>query len=629
MGEIREIIHQETTPSDATELPDDISAAGLAEVFDPAYEISTGARDKLRRMLSSMPGGSIGIAGPRGAGKSTLLASICATKTDEKTQRKALSVLLPAPVEYQARDFLLHIFSSLCKRVLELTGVEDRRDNWQALEALALPARPRLEKLLGRLSFVALGFGILLLIAGVWLADFASRQKPAAAVPAAANQTQSSQPAQANQGASNAGTADPGFGDLVNAMEINPGSVFITGAMLTLACFGFFIFSSIRRGRFDPLMYREWFKDEQPHPSQQEENIPPIGLKARNELREIRFQQSFSSGWSGTLKLPVGFEGALQSATSLAQNQLSLPEVVDRFRKFAKDSAQQYQVIVGIDELDKLESDESAQRFLNDIKAIFGIEQVYYLISVSESAMSSFERRGLPFRDAFDSSFDNIVYVDYLNLNEAQRLLSRRVIGLPSPFVCLCHSLSGGLARDLIRVCRDLLELHHTDPVKKGLSLLANSLLETDLRRKLRAITVAAKKITLEPDVSDFLSRIANLGGPIQANRLLAFCADLSAGNGAEPKGDGESEEIAKRRSQVTSLRTEFAAYLCYLATLLEFFHQVENSNKSQQASSAIVVDKLTRARQYFAVNPNVAKSLVNDSRQLLGLAPITETAKA
>ena len=41
---------------------------------------------------------------------------------------------------------------------------------------------------------------------------------------------------------------------------------------------------------------------------------------------------------------------------------------------------------------------EDAQQFLNEIKVLFGIEHCFYLLSVSESAMSSFERPGLPFR---------------------------------------------------------------------------------------------------------------------------------------------------------------------------------------------------------------------------------------
>jgi len=105
-----------------------------------------------------------------------------------------------------------------------------------------------------------------------------------------------------------------------------------------------------------------------------------------------------------------------------------------------------------------MESDEKAHLFLNEIKAIFGVPGVFFLVSVSENAISSFERRGLPFRDVFDSSFDTIVYVGHLNLDGSKRILKRRTTGLPEPFIAFCHCLSGGLPRDLIRACRDMVE---------------------------------------------------------------------------------------------------------------------------------------------------------------------------
>ena len=39
---------------------------------------------------------------------------------------------------------------------------------------------------------------------------------------------------------------------------------------------------------------------------------------------------------------------------------------------------------------------------------LFGIDHCFYLVSVSQDAMSSFERRGIPFRDTFDSALDDI-----------------------------------------------------------------------------------------------------------------------------------------------------------------------------------------------------------------------------
>ena len=120
-----------------------------------------------------------------------------------------------------------------------------------------------------------------------------------------------------------------------------------------------------------------------------------IVREAQGWLTEIKFQQSYTMGWSGALKTPLGLEGSINQARSLARLQMSLPEIVDAFMHFLGKVAATQTVLIGIDELDKIESDEKAQSFLNDIKVVFGAFNVFYLVSVSENAMSQFERRGL------------------------------------------------------------------------------------------------------------------------------------------------------------------------------------------------------------------------------------------
>ena len=139
-----------------------------------------------------------------------------------------------------------------------------------------------------------------------------------------------------------------------------------------------------------------------------------------DSLIAIRFQQTISSDWSGTISLgggniPVGLQSQWTQGASWARQPQTYPELVGRFREFATSITQRYRVVIGIDELDKLESGVKAERFLNDIKGIFGIRECYFLVSVSEDAAASFDRRGLPFRDVFDTCFDSVITVSYLN----------------------------------------------------------------------------------------------------------------------------------------------------------------------------------------------------------------------
>ncbi len=141
--------------------------------------------------------------------------------------------------------------------------------------------------------------------------------------------------------------------------------------------------------------------------------------------------------------------------------------------------------MIAIDELDKMESEDSAREFLNNVKGVFGVKGCYYLVSVSEDAMSAFERRGLPIRDVFDSSFDAIQRVGYLTLEESRTVLAGRLTGLPVPFQSLCHALSAGLPRDLIRVTRELVQRGEGEEASLG--SLCGELVGAERERKLAA----------------------------------------------------------------------------------------------------------------------------------------------
>jgi len=362
--------------------------------------------------------------------------------------------------------------------------------------------------------------------------------------------------------------------------------------------------------------------------------VEPLVVEAHRWLGEIKFQQSFSSGWGGSFKgtiAPIAVEAKAEAAMSLAQNQMSLPEIMDGYREFLELASEEYEVIIGIDELDKIGSDEQAHRFLNEIKALFGIERCFYLLSVSENALSSFERRGLPVRDVFDSSFDAIINVNYLNLDRARLLLRRRAIGVPVPFLDFCHCMAGGLPRDLIRVFRALFEARDQENGgENDLSTLSCSLIRSDLESKLRAASIEAKDIRLEPEVEHFIERIDEVESLLKSAdwysgscpALLENYQDLMNGGNQRSARQEESAKVASKREKLTSLNTELGVYVFYCVTLLEFFGQ-ENLDKEalKAAKNSGALDQLARARQIFAISPGRARSVIADFRKQYGMA--------
>lgn len=664
--QLKEIIENQLSTPFKLNLPE-LNYNGLSEVFDSANEVATEGKQRIDFLFQSMSGGSIGIAGPRGAGKTTLLKSVCKETPGGDGAFATMPVLTSAPVEYQSRDFILHLFSTVCMSVRRVVtgekkpplpftsnaGLRDHRHFW----------------MLPTISQISLVAGCAFLFAGILIALVFSIGKfgAEAKLGTSANQVSSASDNQTQEPAPDSKKTDPGFmANFITALEIKPGSLFSWGIMLLLFHFAMRIV----------LRYQGRYIEEDPSPQRANlwtsltEKISLSALRSgqnpevRDKLeklneealewqKRIKFQQSYTSGWSGNLKLPIGLEGGLSEATSLSQQQLSLPEIVQGFCDFIKDVSEHYRLIIGIDELDKLESDESAQKFLNEIKAIFGQDNVFYLISVSENAMSNFERRGLPFRDVFDSSFDEIIRVDYLNFDAAKRLIARRVLAMPPPFTHLCFCLSGGLARDLVRTCRDIMELSRrsgTNPppgnaIDTSFSFFAQSLIKDELQSKINATIISAKKLDQPEAVSKLIAELSKFDSDLDVppTQVLQICIRWlkEAQKETAPKTNGQPEipkTTQKRLSTpmvlemfvnqtlnkkpekeadktLVGLKKEIMIYVYYCITLLEFFNIDLDANKLSSAERAQAIEKLAKLRQLFSLDVDTAKVRIGDFR--------------
>jgi len=587
-SEVREIISQKKVSGFGTSLPDS-NAEGLSQVQNPEFEITTAAGERLRRTITAVSGASIGISGPRGAGKTTLLWShyqIGNTKPD------VLSVFTSAPVEYDAREFVLHLFGSVCSRVIEKAvgrqelSAKSRRD----YEDERLAHRPR--------SFLFSPFAILglsLIYAAILLAYLKTQAAQAAAA------------AQASK------TPVPLLYAIFGAFDINPGMLLLWGVVLVvLSMFAQPFMRSWQMRRRRELSALSADPQDVAY-EQLLERKGPLIVSAHHQLSNIRFQQSFTSGWSGSLKLPVALEGSIKSDRSWAERQRTLPDIVDDYRRFldrvvGSDETPYQRVLICIDELDKLESDEAAQRFLNGIKSVFNQARCYYLVSVSENAMSSFERRGLPIRDAFDSSFDEVIQVEYQSLALSKRLLSRRVLNIPDPYLCFCHILAGGLPRDLIRVCRALFDARIVAR-RNNLADICANVLYADIRTKLRAIAVAAERQRDLPPkfTSHVLGASPDTGSDIW-KLIDALEGDQSA---ASPGKDGAA--------RTTPLPTEALLYMYFSVTVLELFERMDEAVWRKGEAEGLF-EQLAGVRRSISQNPALVSQTLARIRAEFGL---------
>src|SRR6266536_2201583 len=172
-------------------------------------------------------------------------------------------------------------------------------------------------------------------------------------------------------------------------------------------------------------------------------------------LRErIRFTASLKLGSD----IGIGASKSLAAATFRRSREKSLDErpttvasLVFDFRNLAEFIAASLSgpLVIGIDELDKIEQAKSVRGLLRDIKGIFEVTGVHFLVSISEEAATALQLGTLQSsgRNEFNSSFYTVIELPPLEPDGADELLRARGFcdsGRLAAALCL---LSGGNRR--------------------------------------------------------------------------------------------------------------------------------------------------------------------------------------
>lgn len=555
-------------------------APGLADLASVRFEVPTRSSEGLGALLRDLRSGAIGVAGARGAGKTTLIDSVCAGRT-QVFEHGHVGVRVSAPVRYDARDFVVHLLARACEVVIDDPELLTRLRNDSLRELMSRDRRRRL-LLLSTLTTL---FATAALLSGL---D-------------------------------------------VHVTDQTGRTLVLGGLALLLAFVAWDYMTHGRRPRLTPLPLRRpptFTGSTFMRALKQVGWIyvmvfrralgllhDPVRERALTLYVDTKLQQSYSSGWSGSLDLPLGGGLGAESNMTWAQVPMTLPDLVAQLRDFLQyvTESRGVPVIVGIDELDKMQSTEEAHAFLNGIKSIFGVPGVYFLVSVSQDAMSGFERRGLPFRDVFDSSFDEVVEARYLGLDETGHLLRRRVVGMPTSFHALCHCLSGAVPRDVIRVARSVIaEVRGTEsrPGDGHLASVATQLVRAELRSKCRATAIAVGGCAERDGRPAALGYVATVEALAEEEDGLDARALLATANGFGGTAAGRLESSDGQRGAHASpadLAAELNAFVRYCAVVLLLFGEGVTSTSLSEANGRGAFELLAKARQGFVLDPTVA----------------------
>ena len=558
-------------------------APGLGAAIDPSRVILTSTMDDLARLIDRISSASVGISGIRGIGKSTLIRWLC-TERNASRRLPFLGIYVTAPVEYDARDFLIHLYITLCKAVLaddRFTGRRSRQ-HW---------------------SLWRVALGTILVTGGLSLYYHHAVDHEVTVMWA----------------------HDHG------ALWFAAASVLFIGGL------------SVLISAVSGMWRRRGGKGRRIR----------IEATARDRLRRLRYQVVETTGQTGKLAGPFGLSFGGSRSRQVTENQMTLPELVESYREFAEltvstlqESARQdgplaiaqVRLVVGIDEIDRIEDAEKAEKFLNDIKAIFGVPNCFYIASLSADALANFERRVVSTRTAFDTTFDTVMRIGPLELRTARQVLELRAIGLPYPFITLCYVLSGGVPRELMRIARAVFDARNDvrfgsadagDQGSVACSVIVSRVITHEMESLRQGLMPMATQLNV-PGATELIGLLDDPDWPsgntrddmaklnkITGQRAL-FQDETSSITAAAKICDG----LAAASYFFLSVGELFRARLDQIIGELKRYETVPE----QDADPASSINLLAKARAAIGVNPALAITRVRTVREHYQLSEVSPT---
>ncbi|MGZ4357925.1 MAG: hypothetical protein ACXVRU_14065 [Gaiellaceae bacterium] len=179
----------------------------------------------------------------------------------------------------------------------------------------------------------------------------------------------------------------------------------------------------------------------------------------------------------------------------LVERPWSISSLVNDFRSLAEHAGQVTgSVVIGIDELDKMDDPTKVKDLLRDIKGIFDVPQVYFFVSVSDEAARSLNLGALTGRDEFNSSFYTVIELPPMSPSQCVDLLRKRG-PVEDDVAHRLAVLAGGNPRDVVR-------LAESDAVAAGVTsedAVKNILKEEALNLRRQIVTATA----VRPPIGD------------------------------------------------------------------------------------------------------------------------------
>jgi Cdc6-like AAA superfamily ATPase len=564
-------------------------ATHMSARVEPTKRIQTSSYRRVLLNLRRAGGATIGLAGSRGVGKSELLRSFC----DHPFERASIEsggtigIVVAAPVVYEPQPFIRLIIRRLAENVPRDDAATDQRPRWimsatdfatfAAIMACLAPAMV----LLGGLRVYGRLIGWMLLVLALVLAAVWGKYR---------------------------------------------------------------FYNNFWRNRRRVL---DWLRRSSPERAAQqqsariEEYRKELGVRASEVVQRVRYLETRSTG--SELSVSAGKVGLKSSAgLSLGQIPYTEADLVEEFERLVAELHYVgYNVTVGIDELDKLVTGDRAEEFLNGIKVLFAARDCSFILTVSDNAFAQFARRGMPVRDVFDSSLDDVVWVEHLTFLEARRLSRARLSQgqteeMSDTQLLVCHCLSGGLPRDFLRYARQLGELNsrRSGSYNHFLGELLPELLTDDLRVRLNGVTSALRGRDDGPLTAPFIAELDGLAAldikdGTAKLRTTFLASDSSFEALVQPSETWVRPPptdilgVTESASWIQNTRRQLLSYIYFADTVREVFltPEVFSAATDRPDEGIALFERLAEARRRLEIDPAAGWRSVNDARRHFQLA--------
>jgi hypothetical protein len=189
-------------------------------------------------------------------------------------------------------------------------------------------------------------------------------------------------------------------------------------------------------------------------------------LKTLEILEALKYEKTLSYEAEAKVGVVKQLSAAFKSGKELKTREISLPGLTSMYRDYVDDVLNTFEIavfkenkifypkgklIICIDELDKITDPEDVKKLLRGIKGVIFQPNCYYFISISEDAVRSFKTRISTSRDMIESTFDEIIYLDRINLSVGEEIVKKWYPNKDIISIGIMIVYSGGIPRELIR----------------------------------------------------------------------------------------------------------------------------------------------------------------------------------